>query len=235
MQAFEWVFRYKPVQIEIMNGSLDHAGKSAALVFFVHVDNPLTELTPSQLAAVLGGGPDAIRTWGGLGMHGEWSGRRINLYLPDLTSGTGKFLQEALLNGKKTMTWDHLKEFSDREKFQSPTHDAGAQIITALVDDRFGLGLASAAFSSARVRPLALRVAASEPPVSATRDSIVAGHYPLARVAVACVNRPPGATLDPMVREFITYILSEEGQRVAEQNGYLSLAENHRSDQRRKL
>ncbi|MDB6128461.1 MAG: hypothetical protein JWM35_2357 [Verrucomicrobia bacterium] len=235
IQAFEWIFRYKPMQVEVMTGSLDQPGKSAAPVFFVHRENPLTELSVAQLAAVLRGGSGGVRTWGELGAKGEWASQPINLYLPDTTSNTGKFLQQALLDGSKTMNWEHLTEFNDREKFQNPTHDAGAQAIGALAKDRFGLGVANMAFDSPQVRALALRSTAGGSAIAPTRASLASRDYPLARAAVAVVNQRPDAPLPPRVREFLAYVLNNEGQRAVEPNGYLPLTPANVSEQLRKL
>ena len=235
IQAFEWIFRYQPTQVEVMTGSLDQPGKSAAPVFFVHQDNPLTELSPTQLAAILGGGSSDIHTWGQLGVKGEWANQPINLYLPDTTSGTGKFLQQALLKGGKAMNWDHLTEFGDCEKFQNPTHDAGTQAISSLVADRFGLALANLACATPVVRPLALRTDPTGPAVTATRASVAGRQYPLARSVVACVNRRPDAPLDPRVRDFLEFVLGQEGQRAIEASGYLPLTSANVSEQLLKL
>ena len=87
IQAFEWIFRYKPAQVEIMTGSLDHPGQSPAPVLFVHRGNPLAGLTLAQLDAVFGTehrlAPADIRTWGQLGLAGEWADKPIHLYAPD--------------------------------------------------------------------------------------------------------------------------------------------------------
>src|SRR3977135_2513893 len=42
IMAFEWVFRYKPLGVEVATGSLDVPGKTFALAVFVHKDNPLS-------------------------------------------------------------------------------------------------------------------------------------------------------------------------------------------------
>src|SRR5712692_6503225 len=52
--AFEWVFRYKPLGVQVSTGSLAVTGKSYAPVVFVHKDNPLSQLTLAQLDAAFG-------------------------------------------------------------------------------------------------------------------------------------------------------------------------------------
>src|SRR3984893_8709813 len=76
--AFERVMHYQPLGIEIATGSLNVRNADYAHVFFVHKDNPLSKLTLTQLDAIFGSehrrGPRNIRTWGELGLTGEWRG-----------------------------------------------------------------------------------------------------------------------------------------------------------------
>ena len=229
IQAFEWIFHYKPVQVEIMTGSLDRAGKSPALVVFVHRENPLGQLSLAQLDAIFGTEhrfmADVIRTWGQLGLTGKWADKPINLYAPDAMSGTGRFFRHVVLNDSRMMNWAHLTEFSDTPGAGAETHDAGRKIVAALAQDRFGLAIASLGFANGQVRPLALRVTDTSTPVAATRENLIMRVYPLTRCVTACYNRKPGAEPDPLVREFLRYILSREGQQgVVEDDGYLPLA-----------
>ena len=235
IQAFEWVYRYQPTQIEVLTGSLDHPGRSPALVVFVHRDNPLRSLTLTQLEAIFGTehrrSPENLRRWGQLGLTGDWAEHPINLYAPDAMSGTGRFFRYAVLGDSRMMNWEVLKEFTDSS--QRP-HNAGTQIVAALAADRYGLAVANLGYSDDRVRPLALAVDAGSAPVSATRDTLVTREYPLTRVVTALCNCAPGAPLDPLVREFLRFILSPGGQQ-DHADGYLPLAAADAARQRAKL
>lgn len=226
IQAFEWIFRYKPTQVEVLTGSLDRPGRSPALVVFVHRDNPLRSLTLAQLEAVFGTehrlGPRNIRTWGELGLTGEWANQAIRLYAPDAMSGTGRFFRQVALGDSRMMNWEPLREFTDSEDGATP-HNAGKQILAALAGDRYGIAVAHLGLANDHVRPLALAADAGASPVSATRDTLVSRTYPLTRTVIACCNRPPGAALDPVVREFLQFVLSEQGQQ-EEADGYLPLS-----------
>ena len=233
IQAFEWVFHYKPVQVEIMTGSLDHAGRSPALIIFVHRENPLARLTLAQLEAIFGTehrlSPANIRTWGQLGLTGEWADRAIHLYAPDAMSGTGRFFRHVVLNDSRMMNWVQLMEFTDTAVPLKRTHDAGQRIIAALAQDRSGLAVASLDFATGQVRALTVSVAA-------TRETVMSREYPLSRAAIACYNRQPGAAPDPLVGEFLRFVLSPDGQRaVADEQGYLPLTTALAAEQARKL
>src|SRR5258708_1890428 len=99
--------QYKFTRVELMNGSLDAPGKSDALAVFVHKDNPLARLSLAELDAIFGcerrrGGKVAER-WGDVGVGGERAGRPIHLYIYDADTGTGRFFQDAVLEGSRKM------------------------------------------------------------------------------------------------------------------------------------
>lgn len=233
IQAFEWVFRHKPAQIEILTGSLDHAGRSPAPVLFVHRDNPLALLTLAQLDAIFGTEhrflSADIRTWGQLGLTGDWADKPIHLFGPDAMSGTGRFFRHVVLSDSRLMNWAQLTEFADTAPTVNPTHDAGRLIIAALAKDRYGLAVASLDFAKESVRAVPVAVAA-------TRETVASRQYPLSRAVVACFNRKPGTAPDSLVGEFLRFILSPAGQQAVEQKeGYLPLSATLAAEQTRKL
>ena len=234
IQAFEWIFHYRPVQVEILTGSLDQAGRSPAPVLFVHRDNPLARLSLAQLDAIFGTEHRSeqadIRTWGQLGLTGEWADKPLHLYGPDAMSGTGRFHRHVVLNDSRMMNWDQLTEFNDTGIPLQATHDAGRQILAALARDRYGLAVANLGFATPAVRALPVEG------IPATRSSLMIRRYPLTRAVVACSNRPPGQAIDPVTGEFLRYILSPAGQQqIGLADGYLPLTDALAAEQLRKL
>jgi len=228
VKAFEWIFRYPPAAIEVGTGSVGVAGRSPALVVYAHRDNPLARLTLAQLDAAFGcehlrGAPENIRTWGQLGLGGDWRDRPIHLYAPDTEEGTGRFFRHVVLGDSRMLDWEHVREFADTKGLPA-THDAGRKILAALAADPLGLAVASGGGEDARAKPLALAATAAGPFVAATRENLVARAYPLTRPVLAYVERAPGAPLEPKVREFLAYVLSPAGQKEIERTGgYLPL------------
>ena len=55
------------------------------------------------------------------------------------------------------------------------------------------------------------------------RGREVSGKYPLNRFLYIYINRAPGKPLDPLVKEFVKFIFSKEGQEVVVKDGYLPL------------
>ena len=237
--AFEWVFRYKPTGLQVTTGSVGIPGKSFAPVILVHKDNPLSSLTFQQLDAVLGSehkrGPANIRTWGGLGLTGEWATRPIHVYAPDIQSATGIFLREEVLEDSYKWNCD-LREFVERRRPDGSTEDALRQVAAALSKDRDGLGVGALAVAPPQLKPVALAREAGGASYLPSVDNVATRKYPLARATWVYVNVGDGHPLKPAVREFLRYILSQGGQDdVSHAGDYIPLSVGVAADQRRQL
>jgi len=96
VDAFEKKYGYKPTPLRT---SVD------ALAVFVNKDNPLKCMTIAQVDAAFSksrryGGKEDVKTWGQLGLGGEWAGKPISLYGRNSASGTyGFFKEHSLKNG----------------------------------------------------------------------------------------------------------------------------------------
>jgi phosphate transport system substrate-binding protein len=236
-----------PVEIEVATGSLDVRGKSTAIGVFVHKDNPLAKLTLKQLDGIYGdqrsGGwqkiewveavarsaKDNIRTWGQLGLTGEWADKPIHVYgPPGLYPGGVSYFQTRVMGGADT--WNEaLKEFDDRDR-----------MLEALAKDRYGIAYAALAYRNSGVRALALADSAQGPFVAPARATVADRSYPLSRSAYIyfAPDTPTGERKkpDPKVREFLRYILSREGQAdVAREGDHLPLTPALLEEQLRKL
>ena len=74
------------------------------------------------------------------------------------------------------------------------------------------------------MKPIPIAVRAGAPYIAPTRENIVNRTYPLLRDIPIYINRAPGKPIDPKVREFLSYILSREGQEAISHEGdYLPL------------
>jgi phosphate transport system substrate-binding protein len=231
VKAFEWIYRYRPLGIEVATGSVDQPGRSPALVVYVHRDNPIQRLTLDQVDAAFSrerqrGALAAATTWKDLGASGEWSNAPIRLYTFDTETGTGRYFRQSVLRDSRMLDWERVTEFGDTSSLRNPSHDAGRRILAALAKDRYGLAVASGP-APAGVKAVAIRDAAEGPFRYATREDVVSRRYPLARAVYAYVNRRPQTALDAPVAEFLRHVLSHEGQRAVEGSGaYLPLADD---------
>ena len=229
IMAFEWVFRYKPLGIGVATGSLGVPGKTFAVTVFVHKDNPLSKLTLAQIDAIFGSehlrGARNIRTWGELGLTGDWKDKPIHPYGYDVETGTGWFFRQTVFRGSDKWNCD-VKEFADAKQSDGAVIDAGERIVEALTQDRYGIAYSNLGFMNPQVKPTAVASADGGPFYEATRNNLIRRKYPLTRAASIYVNRAPGKNLDPKVQEFLRYILSKEGQQeVIREGDFLPLNE----------
>jgi phosphate transport system substrate-binding protein len=206
VDQFEKKYGYKPTPIRT---SVD------ALAVFVNKDNPAKCLTMAQVDAVFSksrraGYKEDVKTWGQLGLTGEWASRPISLYGRNSASGTyGFFKEHVLKNG----------DYKDEVKEQP----GSAAVVQGVTVDRYAVGYSGIGYATAGVRPVPLADKAGGKCEEATADNAYAGSYPLARFLFVYVNKAPGKTLDPLTREFAKLILSKEGQEVVVKDGYFPI------------
>lgn len=205
IDAFEVQYGYKPMALRT---SLD------SLAVFVNKDNPIDSLSFPQLDGIFSktrklGGSD-IGTWGQVGLTGDWASRPISLYGRNSASGTyGFFKEHALGNG----------DFRDEVKEQP----GSASVVQGVTEDVEGIGYSGIGYRTSGVKPLALSAKDGEPAVTPNAAHVYDGSYPLTRFLFLYVNKDPEKPLDPLVREFLRYVLSKEGQEVVAKDGYLPL------------
>jgi len=200
---FERKFGYKPTPVIV---AVD------ALAVYVHRDNPIACLTIPQVDAIFSstrrcGHPRPIDRWGDLGLTGPWAAQPIRLYGRNAASGTyGYFKEHALCNG----------DFRNEVK-ELP---GSATVVQSVAKDRFGIGYSGIGYRTPGVRAVPLASKEGEPCVEATSENALSGKYPLARPLYIYVNKAPNRPLDPLVREFLRFALSREGQEAVAKSGF---------------
>ena len=239
VSAFEKVFHYDPLGIDITTGSLDIRNMDFALNVFVHKDNPLSKLTLTQVDAIFGSehrrGAKNIRTWGELGLDGEWQDKRIHVYGFPISRGFAVFFQSYVLNDSHKWNCE-MKEFADVRQPDGKLLDGGQRILVALAIDPFGIAYSILRYINPQVKPLALAATDGGPFYDATKENLIQRKYPLTRFITAFINRVPRQAVDPKAKEFLRYILSREGQEAIVRDGnYLPLSEEAIRDQLKKL
>jgi phosphate transport system substrate-binding protein len=206
IDSFEKKYGYKPTEIKT---SLD------ALAVYVNKDNPIKGLSFPQVDATFsktrkGGYKEDIKTWGQLGLTGDWAVRPISLYGRNSASGTyGFFKEHALYKG----------DYKDAVKEQP----GSASVVQGISEDRYGIGYSGIGYRTSGVRAMPLSFKEGEPYKEAEMENVLNGSYPLARFLYVYINKKPGQPLDPLVREFIKFILSKEGQEVVAKDGFVPL------------
>lgn len=206
IDQFEARYGYPPAQIRV---ALD------ALAVYVHRDNPIQGLTIAQVDAIfsksrLCGYPENVTTWGQVGLTGAFANRPISLYGRNSASGTYGFFKENALCGG---------DFKDEVKEQP----GSASVVQGVTVDLYGIGYSGIGYRTSGVRAVPLAFHEGEPPAEPTLENVISGAYPLGRFLYIYINKTPGQPLEPVVREFLRYVLSREGQEAVIRAGYLPL------------
>ncbi len=206
IDAFEKKYGFKPTQIRT---SLD------ALAVFVHKDNPLQCLSLEEVDAVFSktrkrGYPQNIATWGDLGLKGEWQNQPLRIFGRNSASGTYGFFKDVAL--KKGDYKDEVKE-----------QPGSASVVQGITEDKFAIGYSGIGYKTSGVKTLALSREKGGECYDGHYENVVSEKYPLSRYLYLYVVNSPTRPLDPLVKEFLKYILSYEGQEVVIKDGYLPL------------
>jgi phosphate transport system substrate-binding protein len=241
---FNETFGHDPEQVAVATGAFDRKGRSWATVVYVHRDNPIAQLTLEQLDGIFGAersggyrglkwmpqqgrGPEKnIRTWGEVGLGGEWADKSIQTYGYAFT-GMSNFFQLKVFNGGDKWNPNYRQYVEDGTKMVGgETAGIRYMLVNELATNKYGIawtGIPHAAGIS-EVKLVALASGEGAPYVMPTLETIRNRTYPLTRSVFIYVNRPPGKPLAPKEREFLRYVLSREGQEAVEANGnYLPL------------
>jgi phosphate transport system substrate-binding protein len=203
---FEKKFGYPPTKVRV---AID------ALAIYVNKDNPLKQMTLMQADAIFSkgracGDPADITLWGQLGLMGDWANKPISIYGRNSASGTyGFFKEHTLCNG----------DYKDTVKEQP----GSASVVQGVTEDRYAIGYSGIGYRTSGVRPLALAKKDGDPYVETDPQEVYAGKYPLARFLYVYINKAPNKALDPLVQQFMLYVLSREGQEVVVKDGYMPL------------
>lgn len=201
-EAFEKVHGYKPTRISV---ALD------CLAVYVHKDSPLKGLSMEQVDGVFSktrklGGPN-IATWGDLGLKGDLGAMPLSLYGRNSASGTYGFFKEHAL-GKG--------DFKDEVKEQP----GSAAVVQGVAKDRAGIGYSGIGYRTSEVRALPLAKKTGGEFVEPSFDNALNGKYPMGRALYIYINKKPGEPAPLVVKEFLKYVLSKEGQEVVIKDGY---------------
>ena len=193
---------YKPTQISV---ALD------CLAVYVHKDNPVRGLTVQQLDCIFSktrkSGFADISTWGQVGLPGPWEKLPISLYGRNSASGTYAYFKEHAL--KKGDYKDTVKE-----------QPGSAAVVNAVANDRAGIGYSGIGYKTSEVRALPLAKDAKSALAEPSFENALNGSYPLGRALYVYIAKKPNEPLSPLVKEFLKFVLSKEGQSVVVKDGY---------------
>ena len=209
---FKDKFGYKPLAISVAGGSLAVKAFTDCIVFIVNKDNPLDEINFAQLDAMYSlthnrGIREPITKWGQLGLTGEWADKPIHLWGVEIPNGYDTFVN-----------WHVLAHGQWRGDIQA--QHTVIPLSDKVAADKYAISYTGLAWNTnAGTKVLKLAVHKGDPAIAPTFDAVAAQQYPLSRTIYMFVNRTPDKSLNPVLREFIRYALSRQGQQIVVDDG----------------
>lgn len=198
--AFRARFGYDPTELVV---AID------ALAVFVNADNPIESLSLEEVDALfsrdLRRGHEPVSAWGDLGVAGDLADQPIIVYGFRDTAGGYSLFRDLVLKGG-----DYRSDISVQPGSSAIVNGVGAY------DN--AVGYASQFFLTRRTRMVPIR---DENGVAHAPDlaSCENGKYPLARELYIYINKAPDKPLDPLVADFLRFVLSKQGQTIAAEDG----------------
>jgi len=257
LELFQRYTDRDPVEVEIATGSFDVPGWQPGFGVVVHKDNPIGKITMKQLDGVFGAersggwdgtswrpqfarGPEAnIRSWGQLGLSGEWADKPIHVYGLNLRYHQATELSDRILMGSDKWN-EQMKIYAN---FVSKEGKLERGLSEDLSEDPYGIAIVAAPTTnlsggSARgnLKMLDLAKDANGPYVTYSLDSIHDRTYPLYDQIYAYADRDPGKKMNEATAEFLRFMLSRDGQAEVMRDGkYLPLTAEVAAAQRKIL
>lgn len=180
------------------------------LAWIVQAANPAADIRWSPDTGVVTAGSGGAITWGRLGAEGEQAAVPLRVHATELGSGTRWHL-DRLLTGTTTVAVD-IQE-----------HATIKDLAAAVAADRSGLGLIGdndGAWPGVKRLPLVVP-ANADPQADAVPGS---ERTPDCRPLFVAIAVPQEGEWPPILREFVAYVLSWQGQLDAAQDGLLPLS-----------
>jgi phosphate transport system substrate-binding protein len=209
IKGFKEKFGYDPLSVPIMGGSYRHFGALDAIAFYVHKDNPIEKITYGQIDAIYSAtrhrGGKAIRTWGDLGLTGEWADKPIKAWGIKPWNGFEEFVRQRVLSvGDKRGEW---RDDISYEKVVFP-------MAKRVAEERYAIGYSGIAYIDQPVKVIPVSEGRGKPFEPPTYEGVAAATYPLSRLVFFNTNKAPGKPLNPALDEFLKFVLSREGQQI---------------------
>jgi len=245
---------FLPSGISVVTGAYDVIGWQNTFAIIVNASNPVTGVTMQQLDGMFGSaraggwlrttwhpdfarGPERnIRTWGQMGLSGEWAKRSLETYGFSLRYSTAQEFSDDVL--KSSDKWnDNLLAFGNYARPDGSTYLESDQIVDHVARDPGGIGYVRFHQGLPKtVKILAVAKSPGGPYVPLTMDSERDRTYPLWGEQSFWVEAKTGQPLDPKVYEFVRFVLSRQGQELVQRDGkYLPLTAKITAEQMSRL
>jgi phosphate transport system substrate-binding protein len=222
-ESFRQIRGYAATVIMVGLGAHRTAGLTPALGVYVNASNPIEKISLDQLDAIYSterrrGSAKEIKSWGDLGLTGEWANRPIDAYIHRLPNGVDYFIQKIVCQGADFRK--SVIQLPMRRGKLGPD-DVIAEVA---VRDPAAIGFGCLGNVIPGMRTIALAETTSGPFYIGTLEEVKRMDYPFARPIYMVVDREPGKPLPPKIEEFLRFVLSQEGQdAIMASDGWLPL------------
>ncbi len=171
-------------------------GKDSVAIV-VHPSNGVSELTMAQASKIFSG---EIKNWKELGGADE----AVRVITREGGSGTRDCFEKFV-----------MKPYEQEIAGKASVKDSNGGVIMTVTTDDKAIGYISLGY----VDPTAVKAVKIDG-VEATVENVLSGDYPISRSLYLITKGEP----EPLEKAFIDFVLSEEGQKVVEERGYIKLA-----------
>jgi phosphate transport system substrate-binding protein len=198
----------KPDEVErIKQGTglepVDFVAGYDALAVYVHKDNPLEAVTLAQLEQIYAEGA-TVTKWTQLGVPMPGRSDEIVRISRQSSSGTYEFFRERALRNR---------DF----KLGSLDMNGSKEVVELVGNTRTAIGYSGMGYATRAVKILGIVPPGGGEAIVPTVETTLGGVYPLARsLHLYTLGEPEGE-----LKRFIDWILSPDGQRIVEENGYV--------------
>jgi phosphate transport system substrate-binding protein len=180
-----------------------------ALAVYVSKENPLDSITIQQLADIYGEGGETTK-WSQLGVENTaCSSDEITRVSRQNNSGTYHYFREAVLGNARDYKLGSIDQ-------------SGSKDVVALVSRTpCAIGYSGMGYRTDEVKWLQVAAEEGGTPVEPNVDSAREGAYPIARpLQIYTLGEPSGP-----LKDYIDWILSDEGQKIVLDLGYVPIRE----------
>jgi phosphate transport system substrate-binding protein len=190
----------------------DHVIGYDALAIYVHKNNPLEEITFDQIAAIYSESATITR-WSQLGV--SIPGARSDVIVRvsrQSSSGTYEFLRERVLHNEDV-------------KNGSRDMNGSKEVVELVASAPTAIGYSGMGYASSGVKILKVAVIPGQKAFLPTVQNTLDQSYPIARsLHIFTLGEPHAAAKD-----FVTWLLSDSGQKLVEATGYVPIPEQART------
>lgn len=177
-----------------------------ALAVYVSKNNPLNEITIDQLADIYAEG-GKITKWSQLGVKLPGGSDEIIRVSRQSNSGTYFYFREAIL-GKG-------RDF----RLGSRDMQGSKDVVELVANTVSAIGYSGMGYGTPAVKQLKVAKKAGDPAYAPTVENALSHAYPIARpLYMYTLGAPAGAT-----KAYIDWVLSDTGQKIVTQSGYVPL------------